>query len=83
MKHSSTLANAGAARWTFVARKTTGHVSMRKIAVAELERAHPRRGTNGPAGRLDSPELAQHLTRAFRLAVRRVKRSKRLNGIRA
>jgi hypothetical protein len=53
---------------------------MRKIAVSELDRARPGRGRNGAATRLDSPELAQHLTRAFQLAVRRVKRTKARDG---
>ena len=56
---------------------------MRKIAVSELDRARRIRGKNGTATRLDSPELAQHLTRAFQLAVRRVKRTRGRAGVRA
>ena len=82
MKSSGTLTATSAAQWTFVARRTAGRVSMRKIAVSELERTHRRRGKNGAAAQLDAPELADHLTEAFRLAVKRVKRSKRRNGIR-
>ena len=83
MKRSSVAAPASAGRWTFVARQTTGRVAMRKIAVSELDRTRRIRGKNGTATRLDSPELAQHLTRAFQLAVRRVKRTKGRDGARA
>jgi hypothetical protein len=82
MKSSSTLTAASATRWGFVARQTAGRVSMRKIAVSELDRTQRRRGRNRAAAQLDAPELADRLTKAFRLAVKRVKRSKRQNGIR-
>jgi hypothetical protein len=55
---------------------------MGKIAVSELDRTQRRRGRNGAAAQLDAPELADRLTKAFRLAVKRVKRSKRRKGIR-
>jgi hypothetical protein len=55
---------------------------MRKVAVSELE--HVRKG-NGRAGvrtRLDSPDLATHLTQAFQSAVKRVKRAKGRDAVR-
>jgi hypothetical protein len=55
---------------------------MRKIAVSELDRTQRRRGRSVAGAQLDAPELADRLTKAFRLAVKRVKRSKRRDGIR-
>jgi hypothetical protein len=84
MKPQAATATPREARWTFVARKAPGRggLSMRKVAVSELE--HVRKG-NGRAGvrtRLDSPELAMHLTQAFQSAVKRVKRAKGRDAVR-
>ena len=75
MKRSSEIAPVSATRWTFVARQSAAGVTMRKVEVGKAERLRPRQRKNGAAARLDSPDLAQHLTRAFKLAVRRAKRT--------
>ena len=56
---------------------------MKKVAVKDLEGtrgARPKAGVRVP---LDSPVLATHLTRAFRSAVRRVKRANGQGAVRA
>lgn len=77
MKRSAAAATPAKTRWTFVARKSAGRggLAMKKVAVHDLERGHSGRNRPGVRARLDSPELAMHLTEAFRSAVRRVKRA--------
>jgi hypothetical protein len=77
MKRSVAAATPAKTRWTFVARKAagSGRPAMKKVAVQDLEHGRGGRTKSGSRARLDSPELAMHLTEAFRSAVRRVKRA--------
>ena len=75
MRRSSTNLVAKSPRWTFVARQNSGRVVIRKVAVSELETARRPREKNSGAASLDAPQLATSLTKAFRSAVRQVKRA--------
>ena len=85
MKRSTAAATPAKTRWTFVALKSAGRggLAMKRVAVQDLERGHRGRTRPGIRARLDSPDLAMHLTEAFRSAVRRVKRANGRNADRA
>jgi hypothetical protein len=85
MKRSAAAATPAKTRWTFVARKAAGRggLAMKKVAVQDLEQGRGGRPRSSVRARLESPELAMHLTAAFRSAVRQVKRANGRNANRA